>query len=57
VEYLNVPRTIATVVSSGKATLRECQEFYSVEDVYDLLEIISVDANNRRLIDRSQSKD
>jgi hypothetical protein len=27
--------------------LRELEEYYSVEDVYDMLEIVSVDAHNR----------
>jgi hypothetical protein len=56
-EYLNVPRTIASVVSSGKATMRDCQEFYSVEDIYDIMEIIAVDTHNRRLIDKNANKD
>lgn len=38
-------------MSSGKATLKECQEFYSVEDAYDMLEVISVDAHNRRVVE------
>jgi hypothetical protein len=43
------------VVSSGKATLRECQEFYSIEDVYNILEVLGVDAHNRRIMDKAQA--
>lgn len=44
-----MPRTIAAVISSGKATLRELQSDYGLEDVYDLLEVVSIDAFNRQL--------
>lgn len=37
------------MLSSGHATMRDL-EFLSVEDVYDLLEVIAVDAHNRRLL-------
>jgi hypothetical protein len=47
--YPNVSAAIGAAVSSGKATLRELQEFYSVEDLYDLIEVLSVDGYNRRL--------
>lgn len=35
------------MISSGKATLRDCAEYYSAEDVYALLEVVTVDAHNR----------
>jgi hypothetical protein len=47
-EYANLPRTIGAVVSSQLATLHECQTIYSVEDVYLMLEVISIDAHNQR---------
>jgi hypothetical protein len=37
-------------VSSGKATLQELKTVYGLEDLYDLLEIITVDAYNQRLL-------
>jgi hypothetical protein len=37
------------VISADKATLQECQNVYSVEDVYLMLEVIHVDAHNRRM--------
>jgi hypothetical protein len=50
-----VPRVIAIIVSAGKATLKELQEFYSLRDAYDLLEIIAVDAaNNYKLTKKAQ---
>jgi hypothetical protein len=35
------------VISSGKATLLEMREKYYLEDVYNIIEIISVDTHNR----------
>jgi len=36
------------VASKGLATLYEMQTVYGLEDVYDLLEIVVVDAYNQR---------
>jgi hypothetical protein len=47
VDYANIPRTVGAAISSGKATLVECETVYSVEDVYLMLEVIAVDAHNR----------
>ena len=48
--YANVPPLIGMVVSSRLATLRELQTDYGVLDVYNLAEIISVDAHNARAL-------
>jgi hypothetical protein len=37
------------VISGKLATLYELQTVYGTEDVYDMLEILSVDARNRRI--------
>lgn len=37
------------VVSARMATLRELQEHYSLEDLYDMVEVMIVDAHNRRV--------
>ena len=42
------------VVSAKLATLRECDEYYSLEDVYDLLEILTVDSANERLANKAR---
>jgi hypothetical protein len=55
-EYLNVPRSVAAVVSVGKATHHECATLYGVEAVYDILEIILVDSYNRHLYEKWMSK-
>ena len=39
---------IAAVISGKVATLHECETIYSVEDIYLMLEIMAVDAHNRR---------
>ena len=37
------------MISSGKATLAELQSVYGLEDMYDLIEVLMVDAHNRRI--------
>lgn len=46
----NVPRVIGTLVSARAATLHELQTVYGVQDAYDMLEVISVDLYNERLM-------
>jgi len=41
------------VVSTGKATLKECQTWYSLEDVYNILEVVMIDAQNRKAIEKA----
>ena len=45
--------TIGLVLSAKMATLHEMQTVYGLEDVYDLLEIASVDAHNSNLARKS----
>lgn len=56
-EYVNVPRSIGAVVSARLATYAELGSVLSLEDVYDLLEVMEVDAYNRRLIASRQKRD
>ena len=51
---MNVPRSIAVVVSSGHAKLHELDTVYGMSDLYDMLEIFTVDSHNRRI---AQSED
>lgn len=37
--YVNVPMNIGLVVSAKMATLHELETVYSMEDVYDMLEM------------------
>jgi hypothetical protein len=39
-------------VSSGKATLRDLQEYYSLEDAYRILDVMATDAHNRRVLEK-----
>ncbi|EBZ4428268.1 transcription elongation factor GreA [Salmonella enterica subsp. enterica serovar Derby] len=55
VDYVNVPRTIATVISSGKASKAELDSVLGVQDLWDLLEIIQVDAHNERVMQEIQN--
>lgn len=45
-EYKNVPAIIAVLISRKMATLHELQTVYGLEDVYDMLEIITIDDYN-----------
>ena len=45
-DYLNVPKSIATVVSSRHASLHELDTVYGLQDLWELLEIITVDSHN-----------
>lgn len=51
---MNVPRAIAIVLSSGKATLTEVSTTLGLEDMHDLLEIIAIDSHNDRVINTSK---
>lgn len=43
-----MPRSIGAVLSARMATLTELSTTLGVEDVYDLLEVIAIDAHNQR---------
>jgi hypothetical protein len=43
------------IVSADKATLRELQTDYGLEDAYDLAEIILVDSHNRATARKSKA--
>lgn len=45
------------VVSCDKATLAELQSVYGLEDLYDLIEIITVDARNARIMQERAEED
>lgn len=47
---MNVPPTIGMVVSSGKATLADLGTVLSIEDLHDLMEIITVDNHNMEVM-------
>jgi hypothetical protein len=48
-----VPRTIGTVISAGRASLVELDTLLGTEDMYDLLEIISVDMYNQYVVNKA----
>jgi hypothetical protein len=50
--YGNLPPIIGTIVSSKLATLVELQTVLGVQDAYDLIEIISVDAHNHKVVNK-----
>lgn len=56
VGYVNIPNTIAQVVSSGRASLVECATVLSLEDVYDLLEVEAVNVENQRRLNAHRER-
>jgi len=48
--YFNIPQTIGVVVSSKLVTLHELDTIYGVEDLYDLLEILIINAHNEQVM-------
>lgn len=49
-----MPCAIATIISADRATLDELQTTLGVLDAYNLLEVIAVDAHNRRVFIESK---
>ncbi|MCU5775126.1 transglycosylase [Erwiniaceae bacterium BAC15a-03b] len=53
-DYVNMPKTIATVLSSGKCSLTELSTTLGVEDLWWWLEIITVDNYNQMVINKAR---
>jgi hypothetical protein len=47
---VNVPRSIAAVISSGLATMADLSTVLGVEDLCDLIEIARVNGHNQRIM-------
>jgi hypothetical protein len=52
-----VPQAIGVVISSRLATLEELQTIYGTLDLYDFLEVIAVDLENRRRLAHARRDD
>lgn len=44
---MNLDPIVAQVLQSGKATLRELRECYSMHDLYDIWEVVHTEKYNR----------
>jgi hypothetical protein len=53
VEYTNVSQRIGAVISSGHARMTELDSALGIEDLYNLLEIIQIDAHNQRIASKA----
>ncbi len=51
-----MPNTIAVLLSNKCATLHELQTVYGLEDAYDMIEVLMVDAHNTRILQRQAEK-
>jgi hypothetical protein len=49
-DYQNISRSIAIVTADGMATLDELDTVYGSQDLADMVEIISINAHNQRLL-------
>lgn len=45
-----MPRIIGTIISHGFASMAELDTCYGTEDLFDMLEIISVDSHNQHIL-------
>lgn len=45
-DYVNIPTRIGAVMTSRLATLKELQEFYSIEDLFFMVEVLQVNNEN-----------
>ena len=46
---------MSIVITAGKATLRELEEYYSPQDLYNLVEVVTVEAYNTHLLNKPKS--
>lgn len=53
-EYKNVTNLIGSMLSQKLASMRDLDEWLSVEDCHNLLEISLIDSHNRRLMQKAQ---
>ena len=57
IDYPNVPPDVGFVISGGKATLAELDTILSLEDLWDLIEILNVDAHNARIVRKNRDRE
>lgn len=55
-QYPNLSNLIGSVLSQKLATMRDLDEYLSVEDCHDLLEVALVDTHNRRLMQKAEER-
>ena len=48
-DYVNLSGCVGLPISKGMATLHEMETVYSLEDAWDMLEIMSIDNHNERV--------
>lgn len=54
IDYVNLPPMCGVVLSANKATLHELQSVYGVGDLFNICEVIAVDAFNRRTLSQAE---
>ena len=45
---------MAIVITAGKATLRELEEYYSPADLYNMVELVTVESYNTYIASKSK---
>lgn len=56
-DYVNVPPTIGMALSSDKSLLGPLSSTLGLEDLHDILEVISVDAHNQRVLAKARRRE
>ena len=54
---MNVPPTIGFVLSFDKSLIGPLSTTLGLEDLHDLIEVITVDAHNARVVEANRRKD
>ena len=49
-------RTVGMILSHKAATLHELQTVYSLEDVYDMIEVLMVDNHNQEVLQKAAER-
>ncbi|WP_392558732.1 hypothetical protein [Orbus mooreae] len=52
---MNIGSYCGALISTGKATLKELQEYYSLTDLFIMAEVLQVDNYNQGVINRKNS--
>jgi hypothetical protein len=55
-EYLNISKVTGAIISSGKASFWELDNHLSIEDAFDILEVMQVDNYNQSIVARKREK-
>lgn len=50
IDHANISNMFASIINARYATMRELQEYYSIEDVHNMYEVVLVDSYNQKVL-------